>query len=97
MEFGAQSNGLLFANPIPEEWSLLKSDMDAAIEAAVSEAAEKGFHGHRNTPFILDRIKELTGGKSVPANKALVESNVALATKIAVQLAWLKQQSQAQR
>jgi pseudouridine-5'-phosphate glycosidase/pseudouridine kinase len=64
--------------------------MDGAIEAAVREAAEKGFHGHANTPFILSRIKELTGGKSIPANRALVESNVGIATRVAVELAKLK-------
>lgn len=81
---------MLFANPIPQEWALEKSKIDHAIKAAVTEAAEKGFHGHRNTPFILSRIKELTDGKSVPANRALVESNVAIATRVAVELAKLR-------
>ncbi|OBT78004.1 hypothetical protein VF21_03120 [Pseudogymnoascus sp. 05NY08] len=85
-----RANGMLFANPIPKEWALEKSQIDQAIEAAVAEAAEKGFHGHRNTPFILSRIKELTEGKSVPANRALVESNVAIATRVAVELANLR-------
>ena len=60
--------------------------MDKTIDEAVREAAEKGFHGHANTPFILAKIKELTGGKSIPANRALIESNVARATKVAVEL-----------
>jgi pseudouridylate synthase / pseudouridine kinase len=78
--------GMLFANPIPEEFAMQKADIDAAIDQAVQEAAEQGFHGHANTPFILSRIKELTHGNSLPANRALIESNVAMAAKVAVEL-----------
>jgi len=90
LSFKTRLPGMLFANPIPEEWSLPKADMDAAIDSAVKEAAELGFHGSRNTPFILSRIKDLTEGKSVPANRALVESNVAMGAKIAVELGRLQ-------
>jgi len=76
---------LFFANPIPLEHSLPKSDIDRAIAEAVQDAERQGIHGHANTPFILDRIKQLTEGKSIPANRALVESNVARATKVAVE------------
>lgn len=81
--------GIHFANPIPEEWSIPKSEMDANIDAAVREAEEKGFFGHSNTPFILAKIKELTGGRSIPANRALIESNVQRATKVASELSKL--------
>ncbi|KAH7364774.1 Indigoidine synthase A like protein-domain-containing protein [Rhexocercosporidium sp. MPI-PUGE-AT-0058] len=83
-------SGLLFANPIPVEFSIPKAEIDIAINQAVKEAAEQGFHGHANTPFILARIKDLTKGNSLPANKALIESNVAMAARIAVELAALK-------
>lgn len=63
-----------------------KDEIDTAINQAVQEAAEQGFHGHANTPFILSRIKELTHGSSLPANRALIESNVAMAAKVAVEL-----------
>lgn len=79
-------SGLLFANPIPVEFSIPKAEIDIAINQAVKEAAEQGFHGHANTPFILARIKDLTKGNSLPANKALIESNVAMAARIAVEL-----------
>lgn len=79
----------MFANPIPEEHSIPGSEINSVIEEAVREAAEKGFHGHANTPFILAKIKELTGGKSIPANTALIESNVMRATRVAVELALL--------
>lgn len=82
---------MLFANPIPVEHSIPKAEMDLAINAAIQEANEKGFHGNRNTPFILSKIKEITEGKSIPANKALVESNVAVATRIAVELSKKRQ------
>jgi hypothetical protein len=77
---------MLFANPIPEEFAMQKAEIDAAIDQAVQEAAEQGFYGHANTPFVLSRIKELTHGRSLPANRALIESNVAMAAKVAVEL-----------
>ena len=80
------NSGLLFGNPIPEKFSIPKAEIDSAIDQAVWEAAEKGIHGHANTPFILARIKDLTEGRSIPANRALIESNVAMAAKIAVEL-----------
>ena len=83
-------SGLLFANPIPYEHSIPKAEIDVAINQAVQEAADQGFHGHTNTPFILARIKELTKGNSIPANRALIESNVMMAAKVAVELSKLK-------
>ncbi|KAI1501716.1 Indigoidine synthase A like protein-domain-containing protein [Biscogniauxia marginata] len=77
-------SGLLFANPIPEEYSIPRSEMDTIIEQAVHESNQQGVLGSENTPFILNRIKELTNGRSVPANKVLVRANVERATKIAV-------------
>lgn len=82
-------SGLLFANPIPQEYAISGQEMDAAINLAVREADEKGFSGNENTPYILKRIKELTQGRSVPANKHLVQANVARASKIAVELSKL--------
>jgi pseudouridine-5'-phosphate glycosidase/pseudouridine kinase len=67
--------------------------MAEVIDAAVREAAEKGYHGHRNTPFILDKIKELTKGNSIPANQALIKSNVKRATKVAVELSKISSSS----
>ncbi|KAH9902216.1 Indigoidine synthase A like protein-domain-containing protein [Xylariomycetidae sp. FL2044] len=83
-------SGLLFANPIPEEFAIPKSEMDAIIEQAVRESIEQGALGHANTPFILNRIRKLTDEKSVLANKGLVRANVARASKIAVALSQLE-------
>ncbi|KAK4136357.1 hypothetical protein BT67DRAFT_175270 [Trichocladium antarcticum] len=82
-------SGLLFANPIPEQAGIPREEMQAVIEIAVREAEEDGFTGSENTPYVLKRIRELTHGRSMPANMALVRANVARAAKIAVELAKL--------
>ncbi|APA05457.1 hypothetical protein sscle_01g002270 [Sclerotinia sclerotiorum 1980 UF-70] len=89
-DFFKPTSGFHFANPIPEEFSIPKSEIDYAIDQAVQEAAEQGFHGHRNTPFILARIKELTKGTSAAANRALIESNIKMATRVAIELSRLR-------
>ncbi|KAH6666026.1 Indigoidine synthase A like protein-domain-containing protein [Halenospora varia] len=82
-------SGMLLANPIPEGFALPKAEIDAAIDQAVAEAASRGFHGHANTPFILSRIKDLTQGRSIELNEALICSNVITATKVAKSLSEL--------
>jgi pseudouridine-5'-phosphate glycosidase/pseudouridine kinase len=79
--------GLLFGNPIPEADAIPRDEMEAAIRTAVAEAARGGHAGSTNTPFVLQRIRELTAGRSVEANKALVRANVARAAGIAVEVA----------
>jgi pseudouridine-5'-phosphate glycosidase/pseudouridine kinase len=81
------SSGLLFANPIPAEWAIPKPEMDIIIHKALKEADAAGITGKDNTPFVLNKIKELSGGKSLPANKALIASNVKRGTIIAKELA----------
>ncbi|KAJ5138943.1 Pseudouridine-5'-phosphate glycosidase [Penicillium bovifimosum] len=85
------SSGIHFANPVPLEYSVPKDEMDSVIEEAVRLSHVEGFHGSDNTPFVLAKIKELSGGKSVIANRALIESNVKRATLVAVELAKLEQ------
>ncbi|KAG2414245.1 hypothetical protein HFD88_003436 [Aspergillus terreus] len=85
------SSGMHFANPVPLEQSIPMHEMDAIIEEAIRLAEVEGFRGSDNTPFVLGKIKELSGGKSVAANRALVEANVERATKVAVELAKLEQ------
>jgi pseudouridylate synthase / pseudouridine kinase len=76
-------SGLLFANPIPEEFSIPRDEMNKIIDQAVRESEEQGASGNENTPFILKRIRELSNSRSVPANVALVRANVDRAAKIA--------------
>jgi pseudouridine-5'-phosphate glycosidase/pseudouridine kinase len=64
--------------------------MDTIIEEAIRQADAAGIIGKDNTPFILNRVKELSGGKTLPANRALIESNVRRATIVARELANLE-------
>ncbi|KAL5333434.1 Indigoidine synthase A like protein-domain-containing protein [Aspergillus crustosus] len=84
------SSGILFANPIPKEHSIPRSEIDAIVEEALRLAEFEGYHGSDNTPFVLTKIKELSGGKTIGANRALVESNVRRAAGVAVELSKLE-------
>ena len=79
--------GAVVANPIAEEYALDQALVDETITHALADAREQGIRSKQVTPFLLARIHELTGGASEVANKALVWSNVRLASKIAVELA----------
>ncbi|MFW5711955.1 MAG: pseudouridine-5'-phosphate glycosidase [bacterium] len=76
--------GVLITNPIPEEFSMQKEKIDNAIEVALAEARRIGISGKELTPFLLEKIKALTGGESLSANIELVKNNAALAAGIAV-------------
>ncbi len=76
--------GILIANPIPEEDALTPEFINGTIEAAVREAAEQGIGGKDVTPFLLARINELSEGRSLKANIALVLNNAKLAALMAV-------------
>ena len=77
--------GALIANPIPEEYSMDASFITKVIEDAVSEANEKGIKGKDTTPFLLAKIKEITGGDSLESNIQLVYSNAKVAAQVAVE------------
>ncbi len=76
--------GMLVTNPIPEEYSMDADVINAAIDRALAECAEKGIHGKETTPFLLARVAELTGGSSLASNIRLVFNNAALAARTAV-------------
>ena len=80
------AGGVLVTNPIPEAWSMDPALINAAIDRAVAEAEDQGITGKAVTPFLLARVKELTGGDSLEANIALVKNNAALAARIAAAL-----------
>ena len=73
------SGGMLVTNPIPEEYSMPKDVIDAAIDRAIRECEEQGIHGKETTPFLLARVAELTGGDSLASNIQLVFNNAKLA------------------
>lgn len=79
--------GVLVANPIPAEFAMDKAVIDAAIEKAVQEATDLGIKGKEVSPFLLGRVKDLTGGDSLESNIQLVLNNAALAARIAVSFA----------
>lgn len=82
---GLQS-AVLVANPIPMTAAIPRSEMEPFITLANQEAHEQGIHGKEVTPFLLQRLAELTEGKSMGANLALLLNNARLAAKIAVAL-----------
>ena len=87
------TSGLLFANPIPAKYSIPKARMDAVMTQALDEAERLGTIGSDNTPFVLKKIRELTRGETVAANRYLVGENVIRGAKVAVELAALELQS----
>jgi len=84
------TGGILISNPCPEEDALPHEYIDKIIEDAVKEADEKGIKGKDVTPFLLKRIVELTGGKSLETNIHLVVNNAKVGAKIAVEYAALR-------
>lgn len=79
--------GQLIANPIPAEAEIPRAVIGPFIERALAEANERGFAAKAVTPFLLQRIFELTAGRSLASNIALVLNNARLASAIAVELA----------
>jgi pseudouridine-5'-phosphate glycosidase len=78
--------GALVVNPIDAGVEIPRAEMSGYIERAVSEAADRGVRGKAVTPYILARLVEITGGRSLRANIALVRSNARLAAELAA--AW---------
>ena len=81
----ALGGGMLVTNPIPEEYSMPKDVIDAAIDQAIAESKAQGIKGKETTPFLLARVAELTGGDSLASNIQLVYNNARLTAKTAVE------------
>ena len=75
--------GMLVTNPIPEEYAMDDTIINQAIEEALDEMKKLGIHGKETTPFLLAKVKELTGGDSLDSNIQLVYNNAKVAAKIA--------------
>ncbi len=82
--------GVLVTNPIPEEYSLPAEYINAEIDKAIAEMEAKGIRGKDETPFLLAKIVELTGGKSLEANIHLIMNNAKLGALAAVEYAKLR-------
>ena len=78
--------GMLVTNPIPEQYSMDPAVINKAIDEAVAEANAKGIKGKQTTPFLLAKIKDITGGDSLASNIRLVYNNAALAAQVAGRL-----------
>ena len=78
--------GQLVANPIPPEAEIAREEIVPVIETALTEAAAQGIAAKAVTPFLLQRIFELTEGRSLAANIALVLNNARLASRIATEI-----------
>ena len=81
------NGGVVVANPVPQADAMPKTEIDAMTEQALREAEAQGVNGKAVTPFLLARIKQLTGGRSLDTNIALVKNNAVLGAALAVQLA----------
>jgi pseudouridine-5'-phosphate glycosidase len=80
------SGGALVANPVPVDAEIPADEIHGAIGSALAEAAQRSVRGKAVTPFLLRRIVEMTQGRSLAANVALVKNNARLAARIAVAL-----------
>lgn len=78
--------GMLVACPINEEDEIPFEQMDEVIKEALRECSEKGINGKRITPFLLDKVKTLTEGKSLEANIKLVLNNADIGSQIACKI-----------
>jgi pseudouridine-5'-phosphate glycosidase len=79
--------GVVVANPIPVEHEPPRAEFDAALARAIADAEEMKVRGRTLTPFLLERLADLTGGRTVTANLALLRHNARVAAELAVELA----------
>lgn len=79
------NGGIIVANPIPEQYSLDKDEMEKTINTALQMCNEKGIKGKATTPFLLATIKDLTKGVSLASNLQLAYNNAKVGAQIAVE------------
>ena len=82
--------GILVTNPIPEEFAMDHDVINKAIDEAISQSLAEGIHGKATTPYLLAKVKDLTGGDSLESNIRLVLNNAALAAKTALAYSQMK-------
>src|SRR5439155_20854053 len=71
--------GLLVCVPVPSHAALTKSEVQEAVDSALQAAAKQGIKGREVTPFLLSSLAKATGGRSLTANRALLENNAGVA------------------
>lgn len=77
-------SGIAVANPVPADEEMPRDEIDAVIHRALADCDERGIRGKDITPYLLGRIVELSGGRSLETNLALVRHNARVGTAIAV-------------
>ncbi|HEY0061924.1 MAG TPA: pseudouridine-5'-phosphate glycosidase [Telluria sp.] len=80
------AGGVVVSNPVPASFAMPKEEIDRITEQALREAQDGGISGKKVTPFLLARIKELTEGRSLATNIALVKHNAQVGAALAVAL-----------
>ena len=80
------TGGVVVSNPVPTESAMKNDEIDGIIAQALREAGTQGVKGKAVTPFLLARIKDLTGGRSLATNIALVKHNALVGARLAVAL-----------
>ncbi|MFG6459678.1 pseudouridine-5'-phosphate glycosidase [Roseateles sp. BYS96W] len=75
--------GVVVSNPVPAAHAMPRAEIDAITAQALAEADQQGIHGKAITPFLLARIKALTGGRSLATNIALVKNNAVAGARLA--------------
>jgi pseudouridine-5'-phosphate glycosidase len=83
------NGGLVVANPIPAQYEMDSATINTAIEEALKQAEAEGVKGKDTTPYLLAKVKALTGGDSLESNIQLVYNNARLGAELAVELAKL--------
>jgi pseudouridine-5'-phosphate glycosidase len=81
------AGGVVLSTPVPQQAAMPREEIDAITSQALAEAKEQGIAGKAVTPFLLARIKALTGGRSLATNIALVKHNAEVGAKLALALA----------
>ena len=82
----ADGAGVILAQPIAEDVALSAEEWEGALYHAEAEAAAAGIRGKEVTPSLLRRLAELTAGRSLKANQALIVANARLASQVAREL-----------
>ena len=80
------AGGVVVANPVPTAFAMDKEEIDRITTQALAEAGQRGVTGKAVTPFLLGRIKEMTGGRSLATNIALVKHNALVGAQLALAL-----------
>ena len=90
-------SGIIIAVPIPDQFAADGDEISTAIHRALREALEQSVMGNAITPFVLARVAELTQGRSITTNLALVKNNVKVGSQIAVELSNIRRKLEPQR